>query len=325
LPIIICIFASSFKQNKRKKKMYSLRTFMQSIVGAPPEALPSDELYCTESDLEKTYLTNHMQDTLAAYSYTLVKKGWLSLIYSGRELTLHPGDLYIYSPGFQVTILGGSEDYQSICLIADEYMTLSMPMIWNIVRTAYYPISELGQPVVSLSPEQATLLWSRMQEIIRYQKSSHHFLHESLRTLYTLFILDLRNAMEPSVSSKSEEKIADLFVKFIRLLPRYFNEHHDIGFYADKLNITTTHLSRIVRQITGRTVVDHINQMLLMEASYLLNTTSMSITQIAESLNFADISSFSKFFTRMKGISPHQYRTSWGAKYKVIKRATGNK
>ena len=67
-------------------------------------------------------------------------------------------------------------------------------------------------------------------------------------------------------------------------------------------------LSPVVRQVTGRTVIDYINQMLLMEASFLLRTTSMSITQIADRLHFADSPSFSKFFSRLKGLSPKEYK-----------------
>ena len=60
--------------------------------------------------------------------------------------------------------------------------------------------------------------------------------------------------------------------------------------------------------VTGRTVVDYINQMLMMEASFLLRTSPMSITQIAERLHFAAPPSFSKFFLRMKGVNPRRYR-----------------
>ena len=74
------------------------------------------------------------------------------------------------------------------------------------------------------------------------------------------------------------------------------------------LNITPVYLSRVVRQVTGRTVIDYINQMLLMEASFLLQTSPMSITQIADHLHFADTPSFSKFFSRLKGVSPKEYR-----------------
>jgi AraC-like DNA-binding protein len=48
--------------------------------------------------------------------------------------------------------------------------------------------------------------------------------------------------------------------------------------------------------------------MLLMEASFQLRTSQLSISQIADRLHFADTPSFSKFFSRMKGMSPREYR-----------------
>ena len=91
-------------------------------------------------------------------------------------------------------------------------------------------------------------------------------------------------------------------------MPHHFAEHHDIAFYAQQLNITPVYLSRIVRQVTGRTVIDYVNQFLVMEASFLLRTSQLSIMQIAEQLHFAVQPSFSKFFSRKKGRSPRAYR-----------------
>ena len=289
--------------------MYRLREFLQNIVGIPDGEVASDYIYCSETDAEKTLLTNQMKASLAAYSYTLVRQGWLSLVYNGQEITLQQGDIYIYSPGFQVTVLGASEYEKAICLIADDHMTLESPAIWNMIRTAYYPIAEFGQPVVHLDEAQTVHMWNRMQEIVAYLGSDHRFLKDSLQMLYTLFVLDLRNIMEQAIGHHQYgERTTDLFVRFIRLLPHHFAEHHNIGFYADELCVTTTHLSRIVRQVTGRTVVDYINQMLLMEATWLLQSSDLPIAAVAERLHFADQSSFSKFFTRMKGVSPKTYR-----------------
>ena len=102
--------------------------------------------------------------------------------------------------------------------------------------------------------------------------------------------------------------VEEIFIEFIRLLPRHFAQHHDIPFYAERLHISPVYLSRVVRQVTGRTVIDYINQMLLMEASFLLQTSGLSITQIADRLHFADTPSFSKFFSRLNGMSPKEYR-----------------
>ena len=121
----------------------------------------------------------------------------------------------------------------------------------------------------------------------------------------------LQNAQQRAiVQRQTPQRVEEIFIDFIRLLPRHFVEHHDIPFYADQLHISPVYLSRVVRQVTGRTVVDYINQMLLMEATFLLKTSELSITQIADRLNFADAPSFSKFFSRLKGLSPRTYRES---------------
>ncbi|MBQ6760312.1 MAG: helix-turn-helix transcriptional regulator [Prevotella sp.] len=289
--------------------MYRLKEFLRTVMGLQSEDISSDEIYCTEADLQRTLQTNNVHESVAVYAYTLVRRGWLNIIYNDKELTLRPGDLYIYSPGFHVSVIGGSEDYHGICLMADEQLTLELPQLWSIIRAMYFPISELGQPVVSLTTLQSNHLWNRMCEITAYLHSSHRFLKESLRSLYTLFVLDMRSMMEKTIGPRwYSERTAEIFIGFMQLLPRNFREHHDIAFYADKLNVTTTHLSRIVRQVTKRTVMDYINQMLLMEALWLLQTTNLSMTDIAERLNFSNPSSFCHFFTRLKGIGPKTYR-----------------
>ena len=179
----------------------------------------------------------------------------------------------------------------------------------NVVHTVYQPIAELGCPVIHLDEQQAAHFWQHMLEIIRYQHSNHRYLREALRTLFSQFALDLMDAMTQDIGpGQVSELRAELFIVFMRLLNQHFIEHHDIGFYAEELHVTTIHLSRIVRQVTSRTVIDYIKLILLMEASWLLQTTDLSIVAIAERLHFSDQSSFGRFFTRMKGVSPKTYR-----------------
>ncbi len=123
------------------------------------------------------------------------------------------------------------------------------------------------------------------------------------------FLLDLSAMQEVAIkSNRHPKRYMDLYKQFVQLLPLHYIEHHDVGFYAGELNITTTYLSRIIRQMTGRTVIDHIERMLLIEAMWLLNSTTLSIAQIAERLHFAESTTFSRFFRRLKGISPNNYR-----------------
>ena len=290
--------------------MYTLKEGWIAMQGSVPVEDWDGKMYCTEADADVTFRTNIIQGYLAAYSFTLVIDGWLSIVYNNKQLMLHPGDLYIYSPGMPVLIAAASSDYRAICLMADEHTTIELPSVHDLVHIAYAPIIELHEPKLSLPPDEARHMEQRMREIIGYLHSNHLYKTEILRMLYAAFLLDMQNAQQHTITHHQiPPRVEEIFIGFIRLLPLHFAEHHDIAFYASALNITQVYLSRVVRQVTSRTVVDYINQMLVMEASFLLRTSPMSITQIAERLHFADTPSFSKFFSRLSGMSPKEYRT----------------
>lgn len=119
------------------------------------------------------------------------------------------------------------------------------------------------------------------------------------------------------IEEKEEDKSAKLnhaeaiFQQFVTLMTANYKQEHQIGFYADKLCISTTYLSRIVRQLTGKTVNDFLSALLYTEACRLLGYTDMTINAIADELCFADQSSFGKFFKTKSGVSPLNFRLQW--------------
>lgn len=277
--------------------------------GVEPIGNWDGKIYCNETDAAITYRANETHGYMAAYTFTLVLEGWLTIIYNGQELTLHPDDLYMYSPGLPVTIVSASDDYHGICLLADEHTTIESPTVHDLVHIAYAPIVQLHEPKLKLSHDDVQRLGDKMREIRDYLHSDHIYKEKILQMLYAVFLLDLQDAQEKAIPQRTvPQRVEEIFIGFLRLLPLHFAEHHDIGFYASQLNISTVYLSRVVRQVTGRTVIDYINQFLMMEASFLLRTSQLSVNQIAERLHFADLASFSKFFSRQKGMSPRDYR-----------------
>lgn len=289
--------------------MYSLKEAWIMMHGAVPFEGWDGRMYCGQTDAAITFRANRTQGFMSAYTFTLVLEGWLNIAYNGKEITLRPNDLYVYSPGMEITILSASDDYSGICLLVDEHMALETDTVRDMALIAYLPIIRLHAPVITLAPEMAERLGNRMKEIAGYIQSANTHKSAIAQYLYAIFILDFQNALEQAViSEKVHRRTEEVFIGFIRLLPDHFEEHHDIAFYADALNISTTYLSRIVRQITGRTVIDYVNRFLLMEAAFLLRTTNLSIAQISDRLHFSDQASLSKFFSRLQGVSPTVYR-----------------
>lgn len=49
------------------------------------------KIFCGETDAEMTFRANIIQGFLAAYTFTLVIEGWLSIVYNNKQLMLRPG------------------------------------------------------------------------------------------------------------------------------------------------------------------------------------------------------------------------------------------
>lgn len=209
-----------------------------------------------------------------------------------------------------VSVIDISDDYRGICLVADKDFAFESPTMRDAIRAAYLPAVELREPRLTLAEEDNLHLMELMGIIRRYLLSADHpFRSECLRTTYGLFLLELNAIQERTIRDRRfPKRIEELFFDFLRLVPIHFTEHHDVAFYASQFCITPRYLSQIVREVSGRTVVDYINQMLLMEASYLLQQTSFPIVQIADRLHFSEAASFTRFFTRMKGMTPKEFR-----------------
>ena len=254
--------------------------------------------------------TNALPGTIAAYGYTIVLHGWMTMLYNGREVHYTKDDLIIYTPGMVVSVIDISDDYRGICLVADKDFAFESPTMRDAIRAAYLPVVELSEPRLTLAEEDNLHLMELMDIIRRYLLSADHpFRSECLRTTYGLFLLELNAIQERTIRDRRfPKRIEELFFDFLRLVPIHFADRHDVAFYASQLCITPRYLSQIVREVSGRTVINYINQMLLMEASYLLQQTSLSIVQIADRLHFSEAASFTRFFTRMKGMTPREFR-----------------
>lgn len=264
-----------------------------------------------EADKETYMRTNTLPGTVAAYAFIIVLRGSSTLLYSGREITIERNHLFIYMPGFPISVKDVSEDYSSLCLVADESFTVETPSIRNAVRSALLPLFEMRQPVVGISPEECTRLSSLLRIAGEYLVSENPLRKEMLKDLYALFLMDLSSILSrQNKRGGFGKRTEDLFMDFIHLLPQHYVREHGIEFYANTLGVTPTYLSRAVRQVSGRTVVEYINRLLLMEAIWLLESTTLSIDEIAEKINYADSTTFGRFFFRMKGVTPREYRKS---------------
>lgn len=96
--------------------------------------------------------------------------------------------------------------------------------------------------------------------------------------------------------------------EFKKLLNYNVTEHSSVSFYSDKLNITTNHLNKSVKNTLEKSASSLINEMLILEAKVLMQKNYMSINEIDSEIGFEDISYFGRFFKKYTGTTPTDYR-----------------
>jgi YesN/AraC family two-component response regulator len=102
----------------------------------------------------------------------------------------------------------------------------------------------------------------------------------------------------------------ELALHFIELLSVNFEKERSVTYYGHQLHITPKYLTETMKEITGKTAGELIDQAVIMQAKVLLSNPSLNINQVAEALNFSDQSFFGKFFKKHVGVSPLKYRST---------------
>ncbi|WP_158996003.1 AraC family transcriptional regulator [Mucilaginibacter sp. L196] len=111
---------------------------------------------------------------------------------------------------------------------------------------------------------------------------------------------------------------SDLLQKLEEILDEYFNNEKSLSdgiptvqYLSEKMNITPSYLSDMLRSLTGQNTQQHIHHKLIEKAKERLSTTSLSVSEVAYELGFEHPQSFSKLFKTKTNLSPLEFRRSF--------------
>lgn len=208
-----------------------------------------------------------------------------------------------------------SNDFRGILMSLSEAFVASIAIRSNYGIIGH--LSLLQNPVMKLSARdfricEAALRYLRM----RMEEKEHLFREELLGSLLTAHILDLYDihARCRNASSLSEHT-ASLLRSFIELLYNgEYMRNRDLDFYATHLCITPHYLSEICRKASGRPATYWIDRFTIQEITRLLRQKELSLTTIAERMNFSSVPYFSRYVQKRIGVPPSEYRNNLTSK-----------
>ena len=262
------------------------------------------------SDHAMTYPTHQDRLGLSFYSILLVRGGGITYRQDSTDYPLCAGDLIIVPPykGIRVAVQTTDLKYSSL-LLDTAYFDQFRPHISSPALTDIISSKSGGLRIYHLGPSRGADLADLLTQVGRSIQQPHIYKDDIVRSLIHVCMMYIDGLQyETHAEPRDYRHKEDLYKIFLHLARTHFRKERQLKFYADRMNITTTYLSRAVKEVTGSTVNEHLACMVYNEACKLLHDHERSIGEISYSLGFNDQSAFTSYFKQRSGMTPVSYR-----------------
>lgn len=167
-------------------------------------------------------------------------------------------------------------------------------------------------PVIYLKHEDAKVLlevFSLIRQKLQREENAYH--KEICRSILTTLLYEVAAVYEHQhvIIKNKQTRKQELNRLFQDSVFHHYKEHRNVQFYADELCVSPKHLTESIKEVTGKTAGEWIDDAVILEAKVLLRNHAISIAQVADEIHFPDQSSFGKYFKKQTGLSPSEYRT----------------
>lgn len=145
-------------------------------------------------------------------------------------------------------------------------------------------------------------------------KGSGAFRNQLVESLVGLILLQLARSVLHETPERPREagRAGEHFANFCQMIEDNFTRQQPVAWYARRLGITAAHLNALCRQTVGKSALELIHERMVLEAKRNLVYTSMTVSVVADTIGFADPAYFTRFFKRMVGVSPKDFRKQAG-------------
>lgn len=227
--------------------------------------------------------------------------------YDKHAVSFSANEIAVLLPDHILCPIDSSRDYHvRMLLVSDKFLKELR------VRTLSHDYSKFHMaPSSHLTEEQFSQLL-KIVDLIKSVTENDKLANKHEILIYLLniafeFLNVYRQEQDSGRSWRSKNN--DIFNRFCDLLAHHYNQSREVGFYAEKLCISSKYFSKIIQQETGVSAADWITEYVIIQAKKMLATRiDLNIQGISNLLGFADQAAFSRYFHRVTGESPKDYR-----------------
>lgn len=163
-------------------------------------------------------------------------------------------------------------------------------------------------PILKLQPSQLEAILTYCSMVNKLLEVKRLYQMETLHHLTCAFFYGIGTHFYQLSANRHYSNEESLMHKFLTEVKTNCRKERKVQFYADRLHISLGHLFSVVKRVSGKSPGEWIDDYITEEARALLKGTNLTIQQISYELGFPSQSFFGKFFKRVMGLSPTEYR-----------------
>lgn len=277
-----------------------------------------DDFYILNAKLTKKHNPLLHPCRFDGYMIIYCESGSMNLTVNLKDVELRKNMMFVNVPGniIKVTELVDQpqEDMQYVVIAMTKEFVSNLMSGDNMVFAS--TLSLIDNPVMAVNEEYSTHLNYCNEQIIKIIQSNVSFKKEIVGTIMSGVLYLIAGLWSDTLKSMPQEAPTNsgrsrmIFDNFVKLVEEYHTMHRNVGFYAEKLNLTPKYLSKLVKTSSGRSAPEWIDAYVILEAKNLLKHSNIAIKEIVYKLNFPNQSVFYKFFKMRTGMTPSEYRNS---------------
>ena len=259
------------------------------IFDIPMDFIAGDNM---TGDMLKRYV--HFSSRMKSVIFALCVKGTVHAIFNMSECTIKPYDFVTLMPDSFVQIKEVSPDahFYYACF-SQEFVDNN-----NLILTTIRLLPMLAEnPVISLSEDMAQLYLDIFKPLIHaYSLPCTLENKDIIKSVFTIFMQGTaelyknNGKWKTSLHTRSKEMCRE----FIKLAMSHYRTQRNVAFYAEQLGVTISHFCSTIKKETGKTALEIITTIVLMDIKAQLKSTELPLKEIAFSLGFNNMSFFNK-------------------------------
>ncbi len=225
-----------------------------------------------------------------------------------KDYYLKKNDLVITLPDQIIQIYEQSEDFSGIFFVLSRSFTDEISVSLDRILPIFFYIkdnssTELNDDEVASIIKYHSFLWEKVRN------KNNVYRREIAKNMIRALVFEMYSIFESHLPIKKyKSRKEEIFESFLLSVSRNFLKERSVTFYADQLFLTPKHLSRVVKEVSGRSAGEWIDEQVVLEAKAKLKSSSFTVMEIADQLGFPNQSFFGKYFKHHTGKSPSEYR-----------------